>query len=282
MDYYFSDIKESLLTVVTDILGHNEYLLKGGQAMREHMRIVGDDILARFSRDIDISLPYESFPLPLSDFSELLKRKYNEISEVQLGIKAISVSKIPQNEDAYFGLRIGLNFGKKNQKGHIGNKIYFKDIESLAVVIDFTCKEVVADSFINLEDLDIHIAKAELIIAEKFRALCSNEFDPKNNILPRPKDFYDIFILYVGKYNRDPDSDTLNCINDYIVKCFEIKDMPLELLKNLDNGSQRDFHRRNFQEQVIDTLDRKNRYIDITFDQVYSETLEFLDKILNA
>ena len=99
MDYYFSEIKEFLLGVVTEILVYNEYLLKGGQAMREHMRIVGDDILARFSRDIDISLPYESFPLPLSDFSELVKCKYNEISEASLGIKTISVSKLPQDED---------------------------------------------------------------------------------------------------------------------------------------------------------------------------------------
>ena len=252
MDYYFSEIKDSIISVVTDILGHNEYLLKGGQAMREHMRLAGDDILARFSRDIDISLPYESFPLPLREFGELAKRNFNEKSEASLGIKAISVSKIPQDEDLYFGLRVGLNFGKKGQRGHVGKKVYFKDIESLAVVIDFSCKKVVADSFISSGDPKIHIAKAELIIAEKFRALCSNEFDPKNNILPRPKDFYDIFILYVGKYNRDPDGDTLNSIHDYIDKCFDIKNMPLDLLKNLDNSSQRDFHRRNFQEQVID------------------------------
>ena len=154
-------------------------------------------------------------------------------------------------------------------------------IESLAVILDFSCKEIVNGAFLEIGDSNIHIAKAELIIAEKFRALCSNKHDPNNNFLPRSKDFYDIFILYVEKYNRSPGTKVIKEIRTYIERCFSIKDMPIELLKTLEESSQREFHRRNFQEQVLDTLDRESKYVDVTFEQTYSETLEFLDTIMN-
>ena len=60
---------------------------------------------------------------------------------------------------------------------------------------------------------------------------------------------------------------------------FSIKDMDLELLEKVYLKDQKDFHGQAFEEQVLQTLSEDGKFRDIAFDQVYSESLEFLDSL---
>jgi predicted nucleotidyltransferase component of viral defense system len=279
MEYNFNDIKPSLIHTLVAALGDAAYLIKGGQAISVHFERIHAASEARFSRDIDFSLSTPSFPVDLKRFLHDFQRIYNSNPQYSLQVRNIKLKKIPENEAAYFGIRMSINFGKKKPDGRPGKKVFFKDIASVAIVIDFACNEYVDDAVTSSIDA-VKIAKIPLIVAEKFRALCSNLHDPGLNPFPRPKDFYDLFAIYSLVFKRVPDPSSLREISLLLNRCFALKNMDVSLLKQLDTEQQKSFHSRNFQQQVLDTLELASTNKNLTFDQAYSESLEFLDKIL--
>ena len=105
---------------------------------------------------------------------------------------------------------------------------------------------------------------------------------PKEDILPRSKDFFDIFLIYNIVFQRKTSRKDLVNINHVLDKCFKMKNMNLELLKELDSEQQRSFHRDAFEEQVLQTLPADSFFKDVTYDQTFSDTLELLDKLLSV
>jgi len=128
----------------------------------------------------------------------------------------------------------------------------------------------------------IRLAGIPLIISEKFRALCSQldeciEADYKT---PRPKDFFDIFLLYNVVYRKKVSDEIKALLRQTLYKVFHIKNMEISLLKKLESDTVKSFHAIDFQTQVLDTLNLNSRFKTITFDQVYSDAMELLDIII--
>ncbi|MCP4134736.1 MAG: hypothetical protein GY754_27425 [bacterium] len=96
---------------------------------------------------------------------------------------------------------------------------------------------------------------------------------------PRPKDFYDIFVLYNLYYKKKITEKNKALIQKAIKKCFSIKNMDIKLTKFIESEKVKNFHSRDFEGQVANTLLQDSIYNDVTFDQIYSDTLELLDII---
>lgn len=280
MDYFFTDVRDKMIAVLQELFGGQPYLMKGGQALALHLNRAEASKDARFSKDIDVSFP-ASFPYDPNRIGAAYMQLYNGNADGQLLINAASAEKLPQNRDVYFGIRMSVSFGKRKPGGVSHHKEFLKDIESPVVIIDCTCNEYV-DDVVVVSFEGVRTATISLIVAEKFRALCSNLHDPKTNTFPRPKDFYDLFVIYVALFNRQPNQSALKEIKDLLQKCFAKRAMPLGLLDGLDSDKQKAFHSRQFKEQVTDTLEPGGRFSAVTFDQTYSDGLEFLGKIRSS
>jgi hypothetical protein len=278
MDYFFAEVKDKMIAALQELFGGQPYLMKGGQALALHLNRANAQKYARFSKDIDFSFP-ASFPYDPKQIGAAYMQLYNShAKDDRLLINAASAEKLPQDRNVYFGIRMSVSFGKRKVGGVSHHKEFLTDIESPVVIIDCTCNEYV-DDVVVVSFGGVRTATISLIVAEKFRALCSNLYDPKANTFPRPKDFYDLFVIYVVLFNRQPNQSVLKEIKDLLQKCFDKKAMPLSLLDSLDSDKQKAFHSRNFAEQVTDTLESGGRFSSVTFDQTYSDTLEFLGKI---
>jgi predicted nucleotidyltransferase component of viral defense system len=281
MDYYFSDIKDHIIKTLDAVLGPNNYLMKGGQALALHFKRIHAESEARFSRDIDFSFGSSTIPFDTNEFRREFERLYNSQPPRSLFVRDMKLEKIPPNDKAYFGIRVSMNFRTATAGGKLGHKEYFKDLDSTAIVIDFTCNEFVNDRVIVTIG-GIKVANVALIVAEKLRALCSNLHEPELNPMPRAKDFYDVFAIYAICFRGSPAPKDLKEMKDLLRECFAVKNMPLDLLDPLGEVAQKAFHGSNFQQQVRDTLEVASRYKRVTYDQVYSDTIEFLDKIRGA
>lgn len=283
MAYLFTEFLPDFIEAITHVLKDEFYMIKGGQAILYHMKNASASNDARFSRDLDISFSSESFPIDEELFMNNLVHQYNSLSiQFLLDKNDFILRKLPEDENLYFGLRLVLNVHKKNRDGTLGKKVFFKDIDSLAIIIDFSCAEIVESNYIYFVDHKIKIATIPLIIAEKFRALCSQieNLKPIYRPTPRPKDFFDIFVIFNRYYHKNPSDDDIQKIKTALSQCFNKKSMDLQLLKKLYDENVKHFHELMFDDQVIITLHTSSTYKDVTFDQVYSESLEFLDKLV--
>ena len=239
MSYQFKEVRENVISVLNHLLGDTAHLMKGGQALALHLREASAQNEARFSKDIDFSLA-SAFPFSRDDFCSKFKAYYNKTFTGVLAVRDITADKSPRDPTAYFGVRVQINFGERHSGGSIGHKIYFSDIGSQAVTIDFSCNELVPGmAIISLGG--VQTACVSLIVAEKLRALCSYPHKPDLNPNPRPKDFYDLFVIYTVLFNRHPAGEQLLEIKSLIEECFAIREMPLALLQRLEDPDVREF-----------------------------------------
>ena len=282
MSELLSDLLPSLTQILGKLLYSSEYLLKGGQAVRYHAGTFHSSKNARFSQDLDFSFSVPSFPYDLSDFKQCFVEEYNGHAATPGIIKEeeIYIQKLPRQEHCYFGIRMDFIVHEKRSDGSPkGSRIYFRDIEGFKVIIDFSLSEYVEEHVCVTSEDGIRYAHPDLIIAEKYRALCSHKFDPEANTTSRAKDLYDIFFILREVYTSNPPEETQKRIVSLIEKVFQIKEMSTRLLKTLDEEETKEFHSNTFESQVIATLTANNPYRRISYDQVYSEALEFLDNI---
>lgn len=284
MSDFYNEFLPDFLDSLIQVLDTHDYVLKGGQAVKYHMHKMNRDIDARFSKDIDFSFSAVSFPIEYNTFKTQLIEKYNSIPDNKFGIKSkdITITKLPNSDKAYFGIRLSMAV-RLNKNGKIvSEKAYFNDIESLYIIIDFSVNEVVDDYLTVKDNSGVKLAGIPLIISEKFRAICS-QLEECINVeykTPRPKDFFDIFLLNNICYGKKPSLKTIKLIRDALEKTFAIKGMDMSLLKKIDTDAVKSYHANAFQEQVLDTLNADSIYKEVTFDQVYSEAMLFLDLIV--
>jgi len=284
MSDFYNEFLPDFLDSLIYVLDTNDYVLKGGQAVKYHMHKMGRDIDARFSKDLDFSFSALSFPIEYDAFKIQLIERYNSIPDNKFGIKSkdITITKLPNSDKAYFGIRLSIAVRLYKNGKIISEKAYFNDIESLYIIIDFSVNEIVEDYLTIKDNSGIKLAGIPLIISEKFRAICSQlqEYENVEYKTPRPKDFFDIFLLYNICYGKKPSLKIIKLIRDALDKTFAIKDMDMSLLKKIDTDAAKSYHANAFQEQVLDTLNADSIYKKVTFDQVYSETMLFLDLIV--
>ena len=283
MSELYAEFLPNFLDALLYVLSDYNYLIKGGSAIKYHLESLNKGVDARFSTDIDFAFSSKSFPVDFDKFKKQLIQEYNskDANKFHIIEKNFDIIKIPKTDDFYFGIRMSLNIRKLKKDGNTGKKVFFSDINSLAIIADFTVNEIVEDPYFEETENKIRFATIPLIIAEKFRAICwqleENTINQYKN--PRPKDFYDIFILYTVHYKREISNSHLYLIKDAMKKCFSIKNMSLDLIDCIDNEKVINFHKPHFQNQVSDTLSRDSAFHDVTFDQVFSNTMELLDMI---
>lgn len=271
------EFTDGFFPVLARNLPQNHYLIKGGQAISFHMTNVESPENVRYSKDIDLSFKSSNFELDKNKFLETIVQEYNRTETTKFFIleKTIQLERLPKDKNLYFGWK--LSFAVSRKDGSPG-KVFFKECNSVFIRIDFTFGEVVSDKWVVVCK-DINYAGIPLIVAEKYRAICSQIEGavPGVIITPRPKDFYDISILFNTVYKKSPSKKELVFINDAMSECFSIKEMSLKLLERLDDNEIKLFHASNYDDQVTLTLPANSKNKDITFDQVYSDTLELLD-----
>jgi predicted nucleotidyltransferase component of viral defense system len=91
----------------------------------------------------------------------------------------------------------------------------------------------------EFDDLSIQVYSPEMIAVEKLRAICQqmDEYRPGTNKTARARDFYDICVTTDANNIDWRGSTSLNLVRDV----FDAKDVPTELLANLD--AYREMHR---------------------------------------
>ena len=123
----------------------------------------------------------------------------------------------------------------------------------------------------DLEGYTVYVYSPVMLVIEKIRAICQQMPEYKEiiktmTVSPRPRDFFDIYIL-MKRFSIDlNESDNL----DMLQKMFEVKRVPLALLNNIEKF--RDFHREGF-DSLKDTVnpDIELKDFDFYFDYVVSE-----------
>lgn len=280
MSHLFSEVRENIIGTLNGLLGTTSHLMKGGQALALHLALADAEKEARFSKDIDFSVS-GVFPFSLKDFCTRFKQYYNENFFGPLAVIAVKAVKAPKDPTEYFGVKVQMHFGEVDSNGRMGKKVYFHDITSLAVTIDFACNERVPELLV-VRFGDVRTARVELIVAEKIRALCSYPYSPNSQQNPRPKDFYDLFVIYSVLMGKNPTVEQLKEIKLQVVESFRVKSMPLDLIDRLEDPAVIEFHSRNYDAQVIETLSPTSRFKRVTFAQVYNDSLELIGKIMES
>lgn len=124
---------------------------------------------------------------------------------------------------------------------------------------------------VDMEGVEVPVYTKEMIAIEKLRALCQQMegYKGRANPKPRPRDFYDLHILIAqGGVDFSDDSRKAD-----FEKTFEIKEVPLDLLKHV--GTTREFHRTGW-DDVVQSAAGPIESFDFYFEFVL-ELIEGLD-----
>ena len=245
------------------------FVLKGGNALE-----LAYKLHSRASMDIDVSLA--------QDFEDLGW----SVEEVETKIHDSMVRTFKDEQYHVFDFKMSHRPNKRLQaidKRWGGYAVEFKVISltnadelnmdldkmrksSIAVAgskkvlkIDISKYEFVeASEETEFEDYVIKVYTPRMIVFEKIRAICQQmpEYQAimKSSISPRPRDFYDIYMVIT---ELDPGLDITSQENIEMVRnFFEIKKVPLDLLKKIQEPSVEAFHAASFS-AVEDTVKDK-------------------------
>lgn len=245
------------------------FVLKGGNALE-----LAYKLHSRASMDIDVSLAQDFEDLGWS--VEEVEKKIHE-----------SMTRTFKDE-RYHVFDFKMNHRPNNKLQHIderwgGYAVEFKvisltkakeldmDLEkmrksSIAVAgtkktlkIDISKYEFVeASEETDFEDYVIRVYTPRMIVFEKIRAICQQmpEYQKimKSSISPRPRDFYDIYMIIT---QLDSELDIVSQENiEMLRNFFQIKKVPLDLLKKIREPAIEAFHSTSFS-AVEDTVKDK-------------------------
>ena len=130
------------------------------------------------------------------------------------------------------------------------------------------------------EDITLKIYSPWMIILEKLRALCQqmDEYPKRKNPSQRARDFFDIYTTakaYV--YDRTSDEDKED-LKELFKNIFEIKEVDIELLENLE--AYRESHRPSF-EKLKDVIAADERDDLQSYDFYFNETKKVAQWVLD-
>jgi len=149
-----------------------------------------------------------------------------------------------------------------------------------AVKIELSKKEYVQKfESIEVDDVEIKLYSAEMIIFEKLRAICQqmSEYKERNKKAQRARDFFDIYTVNRRVNIECVTDEEKKELKDLIQNIFEIKNVPLNLLEKIDE--HREFHRDSFQ-SVREALYEHERGRLKEYDFYVNETIKIANWIL--
>lgn len=257
LEEQFQEIRKlAIISLFSDDDFMNTFVLKGGNALDLAYKLV-----SRSSIDIDVSME--------SDFKE------DEINQVAERIENLLIKTFKEKNYHVFDFKFLKRPGKQKDETKEfwgGYRVEFKvateetfkkfneninELRKNSLVIGKDQKKTFTIDISKfeycslkeekeLDDLTIYVYTPLLVIYEKLRAICQ-QMDEYQEIVhssktSRAKDFFDIYIILENLVTLD---DFYKPSNLNILKeVFEVKKVPLELLKKIE--SQREFHRDTF------------------------------------
>lgn len=99
----------------------------------------------------------------------------------------------------------------------------------------------------EIDGIEIKLYTPEMIVIEKLRALCQQmpEYTQRSTKAQRARDFFDIYTVNHGYQITRCMPNKIPYLRDLLHNIFAIKEVPIELLKNIEQS--REFHRADFQ-----------------------------------
>lgn len=234
-------------------------VLKGGNALE-----LAYKLNSRASIDIDVSMEkdFADFGLTVEQVKEKLEKRLEETFE-EAGYKVfdLKLTERPKNKKSVGDLNWGgysAEFKVISAEAYkrIGNNLEQLRRESLAVSgdkkvikIDISKYEFIAPSEeTEFHDYFIKVYSPRMIVFEKLRAICQQmkEYTQmvRSSQTPRPRDFFDIYVIIE---NLEPHLDFGSEENmELIRQFFEVKNVPLHLIRQIQNSDIREFHRQEY------------------------------------
>ena len=255
LDINFDEIKKLVIkSLFVDDDFYDLFVLKGGNALS-----IAYKLSNRSSKDVDVSMAKDF----LIENEEVLKKLENAFEKIfknseyktfdfklskrpmsidegkklfwggyLLEFKVIEREKYNEN-DIQTTRKSAINLGKK------GSKSFTVDISKYEYTLD--------KQEMDFDGLSIFVYTPIMIINEKIRAICQQmEEYPFNKGNPRPKDFFDINLIFITPECGVNDEIFLSEHNLNMLKeMFTLKKVPLELIDKISETY--DFHNLDYE-----------------------------------
>lgn len=234
-------------------------VLKGGNALE-----LAYKLNSRASMDIDVSMEkdFEDFGLTIQEVEQRIEEKLSQTFwEEGYKVFDLKLEERPKKKKSvedlnWGGYAVEFKVIPREAYERIGEDLEKMRRESMPVAgnnkkikIDISKYEFVAPSEEQeFHDFFIKVYTPRMIVFEKLRAICQQmkEYTQvvKSSQTPRPRDFYDIYVILE---NLDPNIDFTDSQNhDMIRMFFEVKQVPLYLLGKIADPEIQDFHQQAF------------------------------------
>lgn len=273
--------KLTLRALMSDETLMHSLVLKGGNALQ-----LVYEVINRGSIDIDFSVEREFTEEELKKMPSwmdyILNRTYR-----QEGLKVFDVRFIEKPKTRsipeWKGYLLEFKVIKADKADEYGediermrrNAIKLND-QSPKYEVEISAYEYVdAATKTEFEGVILRVYTLEMILFEKVRALCQTMPEYKDIVASasqkrRARDIYDICQVF--------DSRKLNLEKDLLVDIFKAKQVPLELISNLE--SLREYNRDDW-ERVIATIPEKNHSTLKSYDHHFDKVLEIVKPFTN-
>lgn len=265
------------------------FVLKGGNALE-----IAYKMHSRASMDIDVSLE--------SDFEELgftideVKKKIEDsmtatfeeesylVFDFKMSRRPLKLS--PELDKKWGGYAVEFKVITETQAAKVNHELEKMRKTSLAVAgtkrnlkIDISKYEFVSPATdAEIDDYVVRVYTPRMIVMEKLRAICQQLPDYKeimhSSITPRPRDFYDIYVICSTMDEHLDLSEEENW--EMLQNFFAIKEVPLTFLLQIEEQQIRDFHEQEFS-SVRDTVHQKEELKD--FDFYYNFVVQLISPV---
>ena len=278
--------KRTVITAMaSDDVLLEKLVLKGGNAI-----VYGHKKDNRGSKDIDYSIEDE-FGEEQQEIEgrikSALESSFEEIGYIVHGYKVRERPKNLKEElvDFWGGYKVDFKLMKQelynpeDTHSEIQRKTEVFETEKQIFTIEISKHEYCHDvkEEVEIDSYTVYVYPLKLIIAEKLRALCQQmkkykEVIKSSSFSPRPRDFYDIYIL------MEDDSTNIQVTStefrELLDKVFQAKKVPIEWIKDIKNEFE--FHNQG-EKSLMDTIVGEKYEFAYYFEYVVKEVINKIE-----
>lgn len=253
------------------------FVLKGGNALE-----IAYKVHSRASMDIDVSLEsdFEELGFTIDEVeTKIMKSMKGAFEDSDYIVFDFKMSKrplklAPELDKKWGGYAVEFKVIREEQAAKAGHDLEKMRKTSLAVAgtkknmkIDISKYEYVSPATeAEIDDYVVRVYTPRMIVMEKLRAICQQlpEYQAimRSSISPRPRDFYDIYVICTTMDEHLDLSEDENW--EMLQNFFSIKEVPLSFLLQVEEQQTRDFHEQEFS-SVRDTVHQKEELQDFDF-----------------
>lgn len=265
------------------------FVLKGGNALE-----IAYKVHSRASMDIDVSLEsdFEELGFTIDEVeTKIMKSMKGAFEDSDYIVFDFKMSKrplklAPELDKKWGGYAVEFKVIREELAAKAGHDLEKMRKTSLAVAgtkknmkIDISKYEYVSPATeAEIDDYVVRVYTPRMIVMEKLRAICQQlpEYQAimRSSISPRPRDFYDIYVICT---TMDEHLDLSEAENwEMLHNFFSIKEVPLSFLLQIEEQQTRDFHEQEFS-NVRDTVHQKEELQD--FDFYYNFVIQLIAPI---